>query len=487
MEEQWIEVEAQEASVQEYLRYELERAAAGKGSSSPPPHIDSTKEERNELGTSGLLEISMDWKRILSPMLSYTVVQEALVLLLRESKQNKCDLRSGFTLDTKQVFSNLLTDMKAFGESERRRLPQRHEPWVDLFREQVDIAPGNGVPRRVVDVRELAEILTLANEIKSTGNESFKEHDYAQAVTRYVQVSNVLKDIRAVRPEEEAMIDEVRLKATRNLSLAALKNWEWSRARRACDTVLEALSEEARDHVVRLRRAEANKQLGRYEPAYVDIEAVLGDAELDSNNPVARKARRMNAEMLKSDKQSAHDLRGPLSKGLSTASIFSNDRIAAIPDEPSPEEDIAALEKLPSLHRFRAMRARGLLSNTTQRISPADEATQVPPPRRKTFLLDLDVVEQIQSKQLELFSSPKVLRQLDEIRMAADMEQRRFFLRIKPFKVEVQRELLKEHNFPDTEEGLAAMERAVAAHMANSKEVAMRAKDLMLLIMGDIW
>jgi hypothetical protein len=31
------------------------------------------------------------------------------------------------------------------------------------------------------------------------------------------------------------------------------------------------------------------------------------------------------------------------------------------------------------------------------------------------------------------------------------------------------------------------MERAVAAHMADSNEVAMRAKDLMILIMGDIW
>lgn len=82
-------------------------------------------------------------------------------------------------------------------------------------------------------------LLTLQSlfQIKSTGNDSFKEHDYAQAVTRYVQVANVLKDIRALRPEENAMIDDVTLKATRNLTLAALKNWEWSRARRACDAV----------------------------------------------------------------------------------------------------------------------------------------------------------------------------------------------------------------------------------------------------------
>lgn len=73
--------------------------------------------------------------------------------------------------------------------------------------------------------------------MKSTGNESFKDHDFAMAVTRYIQVGNVLKDIRAVRDEENDIIDELMFKATRNLTLAALKNWEWARAKRACDVV----------------------------------------------------------------------------------------------------------------------------------------------------------------------------------------------------------------------------------------------------------
>jgi hypothetical protein len=81
-----IQVEAQEASVREYLRFELQRAVNGTGSFSPPPHNDSTREERNELGTSAL-ELSMDWKRTLSPMLSYAIVQEALVLMFREAKE----------------------------------------------------------------------------------------------------------------------------------------------------------------------------------------------------------------------------------------------------------------------------------------------------------------------------------------------------------------------------------------------------------------
>jgi hypothetical protein len=196
----------------------------------------------------------------------------------------------------------------------------------------------------------------------------------------------------------------------------------------------------------------------------------------------------MRAEMRKSDKQSDKDLRGPLAKGLSASSIFSDYRVVS-PEEPSNDD---ALERMPRFQRLRAIRARGFVSNALQEAgsdSASVEADLLPPPspRRKTFLLDLPLVEQIQAKQLEIFRSPEVFQKLGEIRMAADMEQIRFMHRIKPFKVEVQRELLQEYNFPETEAGMAAMERAVAAHMANSKEVAMRAKELMILIMGDIW
>jgi len=49
-------------------------------------HTASTPEERSILGTS-LLEVSADWKRVLSPMLGYKLVQEALILLMRQSQE----------------------------------------------------------------------------------------------------------------------------------------------------------------------------------------------------------------------------------------------------------------------------------------------------------------------------------------------------------------------------------------------------------------
>jgi hypothetical protein len=46
--------------------------------------VSSTLDERSSLGKV-LLEISLDWKRILSPMLTYEVCQEALILVFRQS------------------------------------------------------------------------------------------------------------------------------------------------------------------------------------------------------------------------------------------------------------------------------------------------------------------------------------------------------------------------------------------------------------------
>lgn len=256
--------------------------------------------------------------------------------------------------------------------------------------------------------------------------------------------------------------------------------------------VLEETTNEKMDHVVYLRRAEANKQLGRFEPAYADIASVLSDSKLDTKGREVRKARSLRHEMRKIEKQSDNDLRNPLAKGLSASNIFSEHRVSS-PEKHSDDEN-DTLNQMPYIQRLRAtMRAKGIPAKNEGQKSDGDSATfensqlTSPPREQKDFALELQDVKEIQSKQLDLFNALDVRQKLDEIRMAADMEQTRFMHRLKPFKVEVQRELLKEYNFPETEAGLAAMERAIAAHMADSKEVAMCAKDLMVMIMGDIW
>ena len=73
------------------------------------------------------------------------------------------------------------------------------------------------------------------------------------------------------------------------------------------------------------------------------------------------------------------------------------------------------------------------------------------------------------------------------MRLDAELDQNRFLLRLKPLKAEVQMPLLREYGFDESAEGLAAMERAIAAHMAESPKVGARAKALLISLMGDIW
>ena len=49
-------------------------------------HAMSNEQERDALGRE-LLEVSIEWKRILSPMVSMEVVQETLICARRETEQ----------------------------------------------------------------------------------------------------------------------------------------------------------------------------------------------------------------------------------------------------------------------------------------------------------------------------------------------------------------------------------------------------------------
>jgi len=73
------------ATVEEFI---LDNFPGSKTSTSSAcfEHVQSTQAERALLG-AGALESCAEWKRILAPMLSYELVQEALVLLLRESQE----------------------------------------------------------------------------------------------------------------------------------------------------------------------------------------------------------------------------------------------------------------------------------------------------------------------------------------------------------------------------------------------------------------
>ena len=77
--------------------------------------------------------------------------------------------------------------------------------------------------------------------MRQEGKKSFEELDYAQAVGRYRQIDSVLKGVKALRPEENAMLQDARHKARRNLTIAALKDWQWQKALKACNKVWHAL------------------------------------------------------------------------------------------------------------------------------------------------------------------------------------------------------------------------------------------------------
>jgi len=286
-----------QTTVETYLRSLLTLGAGGGSMILPTDYsvVKSTEAERKVLGVS-LLEVSIDWKRILSPMLTYAVTQEALVLVHRESlllpqpshvRESSLNgdhpppigLRSALTPVRKELFGELLAALKSLSDAQRSTLLQRHEAWVDEVREQVDLVSSGKAegPKRVVHTGELEEMLKLGRQMKAAGNESFAAKDYHMAVVRYGQVEQLLQSVRCLHAPAQTQADELRAVSVRNTSLAALKAWEWRACLRACETVLTARSD---DHVVHLRQAEALHQLGRTKNALSGVRAVLAAASM---------------------------------------------------------------------------------------------------------------------------------------------------------------------------------------------------------------
>lgn len=120
--------------------------------------------------------------------------------------------------------------------------------------------------------------------------------------------------------------------------------------------------------------------------------------------------------------------------------------------------------------------------------SPTDPADEAPQSSSRTdFDMDIEVVEEIQRRQFEIFASPEVQQKLNELRRDADFQEVRFLHKLKSCKVSFQEALLDDFGFSRDEVGMKELESGIAQHMAASKEVATRMKKLAQLVMGDIW
>jgi hypothetical protein len=203
----------------------------------------------------------------------------------------------------------------------------------------------------------------------------------------------------------------------------------------SCGQVLDRTPQ---DGVVLIRRAEAFRQLGQFEPAYADL-ARIETVEDEMISTISRKARKMKADMRVVEKQSLDELRGPMVKGLKS-NIFSFNR----PKYPIIEDsDRLASKNNPFLNRLRHQRLKNTSKKNieeanmeTRESAAVDEGSIVHPKQRPIPLLDLKVVGDIQRKQLLLFTSPSVKVSLEKMQFEADLEQDRFLHRLKPFKVQ---------------------------------------------------
>ena len=226
---------------------------------------------------------------------------------------------------TMDSLEKLLIDLKALHaeKGEGEWFTTRYEDWIEDVRDQVDHIPGEDKPDRVISEQEVVELMELAREMKDSGKEAFAEHDFSMAVTRFMQITNILKDIVGVKENVKQCEQIVRTRqlAYRSLSISALKNWEWNKARHACAAVLK---NDPTDYVVMYRQAKAFMQLGRFAAAKVALRTIV-QSTLEKTDPVWRCAKRELKRIIDVENKSNNDLRGAMQEGAKKG-LFSEDR-----------------------------------------------------------------------------------------------------------------------------------------------------------------
>lgn len=239
---------------------------------------------------------------------------------------------------------------------------------------------------------------------------------------------------------------------------------------------------------IHLSRAIAHCELGQYEQAYEDIETILV-SKLDTNDQIRLEALMLKSKMKKAEKISDNQIRGNMI--ASSSNIFSSNRgVAQSNTEGKVNNEVQDSKLDHIMKKLQASNSKHLNKNT----KPIDSEIKIKHHiessssniKKKDKRLDSKTVDDIQAKQLRIFSSPETQALLEKNRFECDLEEIRFLHRLQPLKLKLQRSILEEYGFPTAEVGIKELERAIGQHHTRL-EVRERSKNLMIIIMGDVW
>lgn len=352
--------------------------------------------------------------------------------------------------------------------------------------------------KKVLDRRELAEVMDFGNMLKSQGNEAFETENYEAAMTRYCQGDELLKQFAA---ESHLKVENEQIKTLwrqtlNNKAMTALKLDEYNKALAASE---DALRIKADDEKSLFRMAVALEGLGRTEAAQEILEEIEKLAEDRENKEEILKDVEERREMIADIEQRAAKDFSKMFKRMGDRDVFAGNRF--LPDGTSPLPRVSDREQQRLDNLEKRLKLMGYLEeHQTLKDLPLqklkddddtdDEEPAPPPPKPPRPKVERSVTltkKQASSLLDELYAAYGEHDFQKKVHFAAkqtQFEMQPFLKALRRVAFEVQRPILEKWGFDPTEEGLKEMEWCLGDHTYDDEELAKRSQEALVLLYG---
>eukprot|EP00929_Paragymnodinium_shiwhaense_P094962 TRINITY_DN55871_c0_g1_i1.p1 TRINITY_DN55871_c0_g1~~TRINITY_DN55871_c0_g1_i1.p1 ORF type:complete len:528 (+),score=200.53 TRINITY_DN55871_c0_g1_i1:111-1694(+) len=470
------------------------------------------KQRRYEL-MDELMRCSTSIKHLISPMFRYKITQQYLWKILCEARQGGmlfCD-----KLRQPQVYHRLMAikaEIQAgpHGVAGWQAEEEVEEDLMDKFVVEADCIPGgiNGEApdrKQVLDKREIHGVLEFGQQIKSEGNEAFKDENWEAALTRYSQGDEMLKNFSGEPhlDSENRELLTLHRACLNNKANAALKMDQWQNALRASEQSLRLKPDDVK---ALFRKALALEGLGRTPEALEsldEVEQIAEDLEEDMKEAIMADVVERRECIRDIERKAAEDF-GRMLKAMGDKEVFSGGRF--LPDGTSPPPALTGDEErqlkrmkdrqeyVEAKAKFQAEQRRQQGKKEALKEAAGEEEPLLPTPNgmhalgfkraERSVTLTRSQARQLLEELLATYSDEAFQKKVHRDARAATYEMQPFLRRLRRTAFSIQEPLLAKWGFDPSEEGLQEMMLCLGDHTVANAQLKKLADETTKMLYG---
>ncbi|CAJ1360954.1 unnamed protein product [Effrenium voratum] len=219
--------------------------------------------EKRALLAELLEDCSAEVRRLVAPILQYSITTNVLCTLLEQAKQKQKSFEEIVADEDNLVILRSIRDrVDEFGEKAAEEMLAEFDARSRIL--AADRQEQLLEDRRVADVNTLAQIMNWGQKCKKDGLFEWEQGNWAEAHASWRQADDTLRGFKAPDKESSRMLFELHGAVLKNLSQACMKLGYWNDAAKAAETATQLCPE---DHKAWFRSACALEGLGKLDEA----------------------------------------------------------------------------------------------------------------------------------------------------------------------------------------------------------------------------